>query len=130
MTSLNNRGNVHIRRSLARMERIIERQKSLFSLLQTILEMCMKTPAEYAAELETLKTAIADDQAGDQAIVDRLDEVIVQLKAKIDELGATQDFESLFQEIENIKSTIKPVVSATPATPAPEPGETEIPIEG
>ncbi len=66
----------------------------------------MAGQAELAAEIATLKQAVADDQAADQAVVDSLDAVIAQLKADGDTTAA-------IASLEEVKASISTVSSAS-----------------
>jgi len=97
-----------VTRGIKRVHRLAALQSTLFALSQTISELLMKTNTELLQEVADLKQAAIDDQAGDQAAVDRLDKIIADQKA-----GAI-DGDALSAALGEVKAIIVPVTSATP----------------
>ncbi len=79
---------------------------AVIPLLSSLVEFLMATQADLMAEIATLKQAVVDDQAADQAVVDSLDAVIAQLKADGDTTAA-------IAALEEIKAEIKTVTTGT-----------------
>jgi len=73
-------------------------------------ELMAKTQDELVAEIGSLKQAIADDSASDQAVVAQLDKVIEDLKAQV-AAGQQIDTDALFAALEDAKTGISTVTS-------------------
>ncbi len=102
MTQLpeNHRINQHLRH----LERMARERESVISRILQLTELLMSGQAEAAAELALLRQAIADDQASDQAVVDKLDAALEQAKAD-------GDTTNLIAAIQEAKAAITGVTS-------------------
>ncbi len=98
--------NHQIDRELRHLERMARQQATVIAWINSIMEFLMANAADLAAEIASLKQAVADDQASDQAVVDQLDQTIADLKA-----GG--DTSATIAALEDIKAQIKPVTSAS-----------------
>ncbi len=96
----------HTHRAIRHLEQMARHQETVFSWITQLTEFAMAGQVELAAEIATLKQAVADDQAADQAVVDQLDATIAQLKADGDTTAA-------IAALEEIKASISTVSSAS-----------------
>lgn len=96
---------------LDKLERLLHRQKVIFSCITPFMELLVANQADLDAELAKTKQAVVDDQTGDQSVVDGLDKIIADLKAGGDTSAA-------IAALQDIQAQIRPVTStSTPPTP-------------
>jgi PleD family two-component response regulator len=99
-------------RSMHRLEQLVRQQEAAISCITSFSEFLMAIDPQVAAEIATLKQAVVDDQASDQAVVSTLDGIIADLKAgsnPADVIAALQD----------VKAQITTVTSANTPTQIP-----------
>ncbi len=94
----------HIERVLRQIDRLARQQGAVISCINSLMELLMPGMTELSAKIAELRQAITDDQTSDQAVVDRLDQVIADLKA-----GA--DTQAAIDALEEAKAQIAPVSS-------------------
>ena len=111
----------HIRRSIARIERLLSQEAAWLNLLILATENLMKTREELVEEVKVLTAEIKDDNEKDQQAVDALDAANTLLKARVAELEAGADFQDVFDQIESARGLIKPATPSGGTTPPPTP---------
>lgn len=93
-----------IYRKLDRLERLLRRQASVIACITSLMELLMPGQSEALTEVASLRQAIVDDQASDQAVVDKLDAAIAQAKAD-------GDTTALIAAVQEAKAQISAVTS-------------------
>lgn len=110
--------NAAVLAQLERVEHVLNRQAKLLACLLPLVEILMETKDELQAEIDSLKQAVIDDQAGDQAVVDAQNKTIGDMQAKIDELELGQDFQPFIDQLKATHALIVPVSGETPVPTA------------
>lgn len=110
--------NAAVLAQLERVERVLSRQAKLLACLFSLVEILMGTKDELQAEIDSLKQAVIDDQAGDQAVVDSQNATIAQMQTKINELELGTDFQPFIDQLKATHALIVPVSGETPVPTA------------
>lgn len=76
---------------------VLRQQAAVIACITSLMEFLMAIDPQVAAQIATLKQAVVDDQASDQAVVNTLDQIIADLKAganPADTIAALQDVQA------------------------------------
>jgi hypothetical protein len=96
--------NKRIERKLHRLEKLVREQSSVISCITSLMEILMANQQDALGTVAELRQAIVDDQASDQAVVDRLD-------AALAEAAVNADTQPLIDAIKEAQSQIVPATS-------------------
>lgn len=114
-----NPNEAQINKDLAQVSRIIKRQTTLFDVLGQLLEVIVTTGADLKTQAANLKQHIKDDNERDQQAMDKLTQVITDLRDQLANGASQQDLSEIATTISEALALITPATS--PELPPDEP---------
>jgi hypothetical protein len=99
---------------------LVRQQEAAISCITSFAGFLMAIDPQVAAEIATLKQAVIDDQASDQAVVNTLDGIIADLKAganPADTIAALEDVKAQITPVTSTNTGTTPPASSSPETP-------------